>query len=128
MGASIHSDGLNAVQTHMTNTLNTPIESLEMHYPLRINRYEIRSRSGGEGRHKGGDGIIREFEFLGDTDVTLLTERRRVAPWGLSGGGAAAAGENYLDDELVPGKTRLSVKKGQRLTIKTPGGGAFGGV
>jgi N-methylhydantoinase B len=86
MGAGPENDGLSAVQTHMTNTLNTPIEVLEMNYPLRIRRYALRDGSGGDGKHRGGDGLVREFEFLKSTNVTLLTERRTHAPWALLGG------------------------------------------
>jgi N-methylhydantoinase B len=126
MGASATSNGLDAVQTHMTNTLNTPIESLEMHYPLRINRYQIRLNTGGDGKQKGGDGLLREFEFLSDTSVTLLTERRRKMPWSLQGGGDGACGENRLNQQVVPGKCSLNVKAGDTLTIATPGGGGWG--
>jgi len=126
MGAHANGDGLSAVQTHMTNTLNTPVESLELHYPLRINRYQIRKGSGGQGLHKGGDGIVREYEFLADAEVTLLTERRETAPWGLNGGQAGLKGENLVNDQLIAGKSQISVKPGDRLTIKTPGGGGWG--
>jgi N-methylhydantoinase B len=126
MGACAKSDGLDAVQTHMTNTLNTPIESLEMHYPLRIKRYQIRRDSGGAGLHKGGDGIIREFEFLAPAEVTLLTERRTNPPWGLNDGHTACTGVNTLNDARVEGKTSRHVKAGDMLRIETPGGGGFG--
>ncbi len=127
-GTGAHSGGagLSAVQSHMTNTLNTPIESLEMHYPLRVLRYGIRLGSGGAGIHQGGDGVIREFEFLAPARVTLLTERRNHRPWGLDGGGAGAAGINTLDGQLVPPKVELRVRAGQRLRIDTPGGGGWG--
>ncbi|GAB1264529.1 hydantoinase B/oxoprolinase family protein [Aurantivibrio infirmus] len=126
MGANANNDGLSAVQTHMTNTLNTPVESLELHYPLRIDRYQIRDRSGGSGANRGGDGIIREYEFLADAEVTLLTERRALAPWGLSGGEAGMKGENLVNGQVVAGKVSLSMKLGDRLTLKTPGGGGWG--
>ena len=126
MGASPVGDGLSAVQTHMTNTLNTPIESLELHYPLRVTCYQIRDASGGEGLHRGGDGLVREFEFLDDAHVTLLTERRRHKPWGLNGGGNAVEGKNIYDGRVVPGKVSLNVKAGKRLRIETPGGGGYG--
>ena len=126
MGAGPDGGGLSAVQTHMTNTRNTPIESLEMHFPLRIRRYAIRHGSGGVGRRPGGDGLVREFEFLEDTEVTLITERRSHRPWGLQGGGAGAAGSNYLLDEALPAKVSLHVRAGQRLVVNTPGGGAWG--
>ena len=128
MGASPLGDGLSAVQTHMTNTLNTPIESLELHYPLRITCYQIRDASGGDGLHCGGNGLVREFEFLDDSHVTLLTERRRHKPWGLDGGGDAVEGKNIYDGQVVPGKVSLNVKAGKRLRIETPGGGGYGVV
>jgi len=125
MGAHPQGDGLSAVQTHMTNTLNTPIESLESHYPLRINRYEIRDNSAGKGVNVGGEGLIREYEFLDTAEVTLLTERRTTSPWGMLNGGEACTGSNMLDGKVLPPKTSFHVKKGARLTIKTPGGGGY---
>jgi len=126
MGAGAATDGLSAVQTHMTNTRNTPIESLEMHYPLRLRRYAIRDGSGGAGKNRGGDGLIREYEFLTETTVTLLTERRRHAPWGLAGGEAGSAGTNRIAEKLVDAKLCLHLHAGERLTIETPGGGGWG--
>jgi N-methylhydantoinase B len=126
LGASIDQPGLSAVQAHMTNTLNTPIESLESHYPLRITTYAVRRNSGGQGQHRGGDGLVREFEFLEAADVTLLTERRQHRPWGLHGGGEGSAGINTLDGEHLPSKVQIKVTAGQRLKIETPGGGAVG--
>ena len=128
LGASIRHPGLSAVQAHMTNTLNTPIESLESHYPLRITTYAVRRNSGGQGRHRGGDGLVREIEFLEETDVTLLTERRQHRPWGLHGGGEGSAGINTLDGEQLASKVQIRVKAGQRLKIETPGGGAVGQI
>lgn len=126
MGAGPHGGGLSALQTHMTNTLNTPVESLEMHYPLRIRRYQVRRGSGGQGFTRGGDGLVREFEFLQPTCITLLTERRYHSPWGLSGGAPGAPGVNRLDGEILPAKTTFSARPGQRLSIETPGGGGWG--
>jgi N-methylhydantoinase B len=125
MGAGPKYDGLSAVQTHMTNTLNTPIEVLESNYPLRIRRYALRENSGGAGLQRGGDGLIREFEFLAPTTVTLLTERRSHAPWGLQGGGDARPGCNLRNGERLPAKTSFDIGVGERLTIETPGGGGF---
>ncbi len=127
MGAGPEHDGLSAVQTHMTNTLNTPIEVLEMHFPLRISRYALRENSGGDGQHRGGDGLIREFEFLAPTTVTLLTERRTHAPWGLQGGDDGRPGNNVHNNEALPGKMSFEVGPGDRLTVATPGGGGWGG-
>lgn len=126
MGAGPEHDGLSAVQTHMTNTLNTPIEVLEMNYPLRVRRYAVRVGSGGPGRHRGGDGLVREYEFLAPATVTLLTERRRHAPWGLGGGADGAAGRNLLDGNALPPKISLTVEAGARLSVHTPGGGGWG--
>ena len=119
--------GLSGVHSHMTNTLNTPIESLESHYPLRVHRYQLRHGSGGRGQHRGGEGILRELEFLGPASVTLLTERRRYRPWGLAGGGEGAAGENRLNNQALPPKYRTEVAPGDRLIIASPGGGGYGG-
>ena len=126
MGAHTQGNGLSAVQTHMTNTLNTPIEVFEAAYPLRINRYCIRCNSGGAGLYRGGDGLCREYEFLADAEVTLITERRSHQPAGLMGGKPALQGENRLNGSLLPAKTGFSVKTGDRLTICTPGGGGYG--
>jgi N-methylhydantoinase B len=126
MGAGRDGGGLSGVQTHMTNTLNTPIESLEMHYPLRVVRYALRDASGGKGARPGGDGLVREFEFLGPTSVTLLTERRRSSPWGMAGGSNGQAGDNRLNGKPLPGKLSLQLQAGDRLSIATPGGGGYG--
>lgn len=126
MGGNALNRGLDAVQTHMTNTLNTPVESLEMHYPLRLRQYAIRKDSGGRGLHRGGHGLIREFEFLQQAEVTLLTERRSRAPWGLMGGEAGKAGANSLNGVQLAAKVQLQVNAGDLLRIETPGGGAWG--
>jgi len=126
MGAGPRGGGLSGVQTHMTNTRNTPVEALEMRFPVRVRRYALRRGSGGRGRRRGGDGLVREFEFLAPARVTLLTERRRHAPWGLAGGGAGAPGENRLNGRPLPGKVSLEVGPGDRLAIATPGGGGWG--
>ena len=126
MGAGPCGGGLSAVQTHMTNTRNTPIESIEMHYPLRLARYAVRTGSGGPGRRRGGDGIVREYRFLTETMVTLLTERRRHAPWGLAGGGAGEPGENLYNGRRLPAKTAFVAGPGDTLVVMTPGGGGWG--
>jgi N-methylhydantoinase B len=112
----------------MTNTLNTPIEALEMTYPLRIERYAVRHQSGGQGRYTGGNGIIRDYRFLEATQVTLLTERRASRPWGLGGGDAGLAGENRVDGMAIAAKVSLALQSGQVLSIATPGGGGWGRV
>jgi N-methylhydantoinase B len=116
----------------MTNTLNTPVEALEYSYPLRVRRYALRRGSGGAGRHPGGDGLVREVEFLSAARVTLLTERRRTAPYGLHGGGPGQGGRNLLyrggrePESELPGKAQIDVAPGDVLSIQTPGGGGWG--
>jgi len=116
----------------MTNTLNTPVEALEMTYPFRVVEYAVRRGSGGAGLHHGGDGITRTYEFLTEAAVTLLTERRRLAPWGLAGGGPGTPGRNMLtragerESAALPSKAALRVGPGDRLTVETPGGGGWG--
>lgn len=126
IGAGEAYAGLSGSQSHMTNTLNTPIESLEHHYPLRVTEYGVRTGSGGLGKYPGGDGLVREFEFLDDAEITILSERRQNRPWGLEGGEAGQAGQQTLDGEVLPAKTERTVRAGQRLRIESPGGGGFG--
>jgi N-methylhydantoinase B len=126
MGAGCAGGGLSGVQTHMTNTLNTPIEVIESRYPVRVVRYALRRGSGGAGARPGGEGLLREFEFLSPAQVSLLTERRSHAPWGLEGGGPGRPGSNRLNGQAVPGKVSLRVAAGDRLCIETPGGGGWG--
>ncbi|MGB5306398.1 MAG: hydantoinase B/oxoprolinase family protein [Gammaproteobacteria bacterium] len=128
MGGSCRHAGLSGVQSHMTNTLNTPIEVLEMEFPLRVWRYQLRAGSGGAGEQCGGDGLIREFEFLAPASVTLLTERRTHPPWGLGGGGAGKTGENRCGTRHLPGKISLEMAAAERLMVCTPGGGGWGRV
>jgi N-methylhydantoinase B len=129
-GAGPHGAGLSAVHTHMTNTMNTPIEALEAYYPLRVSRYAVRRGSGGRGRHRGGEGIVRELEFLAPAQVTLLTERRRVPPYGLAGGGPGALGRDWVvrggRARRIAAKATFTVEPGDRLRMATPGGGGFG--
>jgi len=129
-GAGPHGPGLSAVHTHMTNTMNTPIEALEAYYPLRVRRYAVRRGSGGRGRHRGGDGVVREIELLVPTEVTLLAERRRVPPYGLAGGGPGATGRDGLVRDgrarRIAAKTTFAAEPGDRLRVETPGGGGFG--
>ncbi|MBN4080423.1 hydantoinase B/oxoprolinase family protein [Beggiatoa alba] len=126
MGASSKAAGLSGVQTHMTNTLNTPVEVLETIYPLRIKQYALRRGSGGQGKQPGGDGIIREYEFTHAASVSLLTERRHFAPWGVAGGEKGQPGKNSLNKKVLAAKTCVQVSKGDCLIIETPGGGAWG--
>ena len=130
MGARPTQDGLSAVHSHMTNTLNTPIEALEYAYPLRVLRYEVRQNSGGLGRYRGGDGIRRDIQLLCDAQVTLISERRESQPYGLTGGSAGQSGENILirdgEEERLPAKGTLYLQVGDILSIRTPGGGGLG--
>ncbi|MGA1983246.1 MAG: hydantoinase B/oxoprolinase family protein [Acidobacteriaceae bacterium] len=131
MGARPSLDGIPGVQTHMTNSLNTPIEALEYAYPFRVRRYAYRDGSGGAGQFHGGDGLIREVELLADAQVTLLADRRMFGPYGLDGGEAGAPGRASLiapdgvTSEL-PGKCSQRVSKGSVLRLETPGGGGWG--
>ena len=130
MGARPNLDGINAIHTHMTNTLNTPVESLEHNYPFRINQYKIRLRSGGKGRHNGGHGIIRDYEFFQPATVSILSDRRKHAPYGLKGGKKGQVGQNTLISKgrkhRLPSKTTINVSSGDIVSIHTPGGGGYG--
>jgi N-methylhydantoinase B len=131
MGGRSGKDGVSGVHTHMTNSLNTPAEALEYAYPLRVRRYALRSNSGGQGKYRGGDGIVREIEVLADSEVTLLTDRRSRGPWGLQGGGDGLVGKAAVlrqDGSLqeLPGKFNIRLKAGERIRIETPGGGGWG--
>lgn len=129
-GASPLGDGLSGRQSHMTNTQNTPVEALEMAYPLRVWRYHLRDGSGGVGKHRGGDGIVREMEFLTEATVTINSERRVHAPYGLGGGQPGQVGVNYLMRRqrviALKGKATFRARAGHRLVIETPGGGGWG--
>jgi N-methylhydantoinase B len=129
-GAGPGGPGLSAVHTHMTNTMNTPVEALEAYYPLRVRRYAVRRGSGGAGRNRGGDGVVREIEFTSRAHVTLLSERRHVPPWGLAGGGPGRPGRDWLVRDgrkrRIAPKATLDVRPGDRLRIETPGGGGYG--
>ena len=125
-GASARGPGPSGVHVGMSNTLNTPIESLETAYPLRIEEYAFRVGSSGGGVHAGGEGVVRRYRALERCTVTLLTERRRYAPTGAAGGGPAAPGRNLLNDRELPAKCRVELAAGDVLTIETPGGGGWG--
>lgn len=125
-GASPDADGPSGVHVGMSNTLNTPIESLERATPLRVERYALRIGSGGRGRHDGGDGVVRAYRATAPCTVTLLTERRRHAPGGVHGGEAGSVGRNLLNGEPLPAKCRVSLQPGDVVTIETPGGGGYG--
>ncbi len=131
MGARPGKDGLSGVHTHMTNTMNTPIEALELQFPMRIRRYTLRRGSGGGGRRRGGEGIVRDMEFLAPATVTILSERRKSAPYGLQGGQPGEPGENVLykggvEEVHLPAKVTFQAEAGDVLSIRTPGGGGWG--
>ncbi len=131
MGARPGLDGISGVHCHMTNSLNTPIEALEYAYPFRVRLYGYRKASGGSGCFRGGDGLIREIELLADSQVTLLSERRKFQPYGLAGGMPGASGSASLIDgngtaQVLPSKCSVQVHKGDRIRIETPGGGGWG--
>jgi N-methylhydantoinase B len=125
-GACEDADGPSAVHVAMSNTLNTPIEALEREFPLRTIEYSVRRGSGGEGAHRGGDGVVRELEALADMSFSLITERRRRAPRGAAGGSDGAPGRNSLNGDELPSKVTGSLRPGDRLRIDTPGGGGHG--
>ena len=135
LGAGPEGSGLDAAHSHMTNTLNTPAEALELAYPLRVVENSIRPQSGGDGFHRGGHGLIRRTQFLGPARVTLITERRSQSPWGAQGGGAGTPGRNGLETadadgqpivQPLPGKTIINVAIGEVIRLETPGGGGWG--
>ncbi len=130
MGAGPELDGASGRHSHMTNTLNTPVEAVEYAYPFRIARYALREKSGGKGQHQGGDGIVRTYEFLQSAEVTLLSDRRITKPYGLEGGAPGESGRNSLKqngiEKDVSGKCSFPVEAGDELTIETPGGGGYG--
>jgi N-methylhydantoinase B len=131
-GARSLLDGISGVQTHMTNSLNTPVEALEYAYPVRVRRYAYRQNSGGAGKYSGGNGLIREIELLADAQVTLLADRRKSQPYGLEGGQVGQSGKatitpaNNSESIELPGKCSRKLKKGDVLTLETPGGGGWG--
>ncbi len=131
MGARPKADGMNATHTHMTNSLNTPAEALEYAYPLRVREYRIRKNSGGKGKHKGGDGTIREIETLAPARMAVLSDRRKRQPYGLQGGEDGEAGRTYLirrdgKKEKLASKGNWEMQAGDRVRIETPSGGGFG--
>ena len=125
-GACADADGPSGVHVTMSNTLNTPAEALELAYPLRVERYALRRGSGGAGRQRGGDGVIRELRVLEDCRLSVISERRRQAPQGERGGEPGATGRNSINGESVPAKETRNLKAGDVVTIETPGGGGWG--
>ena len=130
-GAGAQHDGVSGVHTHMTNSLNTPAEALEYSYPFRVTNYALRTGSGGEGLHCGGDGVAREIEMLTDATVTLLSDRRKTVPYGLAGGADGAPGRTEIlrvdgSVDTMASKASTQVRPGDRIRIETPGGGGWG--
>jgi N-methylhydantoinase B len=130
MGARDGLAGLDAIHTHMTNSLNTPAEAMEYDFPMRVRRYSIRGESGGGGKFRGGDGVVREIELLTDAQVTILSDRRKTRPYGLNGGEAGKAGRTVLiskeGERELGSKDSVYAKVGDRVRIETPGGGGYG--
>lgn len=130
MGGRRGMPGLSGVHVHMSNTRNTPAEAIEHYLPVRVRRYGLRTGSGGAGQAPGGEGLVREYEMLTDTSVTLLTDRRRTVPYGVRGGGPGGVGRNTLIrdglEQRLPGKVEMTLKAGDRLRVETPGGGGYG--
>jgi len=131
MGARPTQDGISGVHTHMTNSLNTPAEALEYAYPFRVTRYSLRPGSGGSGKHRGGDGIVRELELLCDAEVTLLADRRVRGPYGLNNGSNGMPGRNVVihsdgSEQPIPAKGSVRLRRGDRIRIESPGGGGWG--
>jgi N-methylhydantoinase B len=125
-GACPDAPGPSAVHVAMSNTLNTPVEALELSYPLRVERYELRPGSGGRGRLRGGDGVVRELRVLESCRLSLLTQRRALGPRGASGGGDGLPGRNLLNGEELPAFGTIDLEPGDLLRIETPGGGGYG--
>ena len=130
MGGRPDAQGISAIHTHMTNTLNTPIETIEHNYPFRIKEYKIRKQSGGNGKHSGGNGIVRNYEFHQAATVSILSDRRKHAPYGLRGGKKGKVGQDTLISKgrkyKLPSKTTINVNRGDIISIHTPGGGGYG--
>jgi N-methylhydantoinase B len=125
-GACPAADGPSAVHVTMSNTLTTPAEALELAYPLRVERHELRLGSGGSGLQRGGDGVVRELRVLEPCRLSVISERRRHAPRGARGGEPGAPGANYVNGEELPAKATRDLAEGDIVRIETPGGGGFG--
>ncbi|HVC47040.1 MAG TPA: hydantoinase B/oxoprolinase family protein [Terracidiphilus sp.] len=130
LGAGPEGPGASAHHAHMTNSLNTPVEALEYAYPFRMVRYGLRKNSSGKGKHRGGDGVVRELQLLEEAQVTLLADRRLAGPWGLAGGAAGATGRTTVRsggrEQELPGKCTRELEAGSRLRVESPGGGGWG--
>lgn len=132
MGARPTCDGIDAIHTHMTNTMNTPIETIETSYPMQVERYAIRRNTGGRGKYRGGSGVVRSLRLLTDAEGTILSDRRVVQPYGLYGGEKGHLGRNILirngEEQTISGKATFSIQKGDIIQIETPGGGGYGKI
>jgi N-methylhydantoinase B len=126
-GACPDADGPSGVHVAMSNTLSTPVEALELQYPMRVERYALRLGSGGDGSRRGGDGVVRELRVLEPCRLSIISERRTHAPQGQRGGGPGAPGRNAVNGEPLPAKVTRDLREGDVITIETPGGGGFGG-
>ena len=125
-GACPTADGPSGVHVAMSNTLSTPVEALELQYPLRVERYGLRLSSGGAGRHRGGDGVARVLRVLEDCRLSIISERRAHAPQGEHGGAPGSPGRNLLNGERLPAKVTRDLAAGDVITVETPGGGGWG--
>jgi N-methylhydantoinase B len=131
-GAGPDGPGAHALQTHMTNTRNTPIEAMENELPVRVLKTTVRRGSGGQGAHRGGDGLVRRLRFLQDVRVGWIAERQEMGPWGLAGGGSGSAGSarwrpaGARSDRPLAGKSALDMPAGSEIEVRTPGGGGHG--
>jgi N-methylhydantoinase B len=125
-GACRDSDGEDAVHVTMSNTLSTPVEALELAYPLRVERYGLRSGSGGQGDFRGGNGVVRELRALEPCRLSIVSERRSLSPQGIGRGEPGAPGRNLLNGAELPSKVTRALEAGDVITIETPGGGGYG--
>jgi len=125
-GACPEGDGPSGVHVAMSNTLSTPTEALELAYPLRVERHALRLGSGGGGVHRGGDGVVRELRALEACRLSLLSQRRRIAPWGVAGGEPGAPGRTLLNGDELPPFAERELEPGDLLRVETPGGGGYG--
>jgi N-methylhydantoinase B len=125
-GACPDADGPSGIHVAMSNTLATPAEAIELEYPLRVERWELRRSSGGEGAHRGGDGVIRELRVLEDCRLSVLAERRRHTPPGRAGGEGGARGRTLVNGEEQPPKLTRRLRAGDVVRVETPGGGGYG--
>jgi len=125
-GARPNGDGESAVHVNMSNTLNTPIEIAERQFPILFTKYMIREGSGGRGKYRGGDGIVRGFRVLYPTKLSILADRFRLGPWGLNGGERGKPGKALVSGREMPSKFTVLLREGDEVVVETPGGGGYG--